>query len=101
MKHATNYEELKPYIPENNFEENYALLTHYLMMSNGDEKSAKRSELINKYNFTDEKLKGAEEFFVSKNVRFKEQVSSFTFRKTECKKTSSSVIHLPEVFLIR
>lgn len=80
MKQSKNYEELKPYIPENNYEENYALLTHYLTMPNGDEKNQKRNELIKNYEFTDEKLNNAQAFFDTKNVRFKcQENSSFTF----------------------
>ena len=71
MKQSKNYEELKPYIPENNYEENYALLTHYLMMPADEDKAEKRNELINKYEFEDKKLSEAEDFFVTKNVRFK------------------------------
>ena len=73
-KQIKNYEELKEYIPQNNYEENYALLTHYLMMPTGEDKTIKRAELIEKYEFEDEKLKEAQDFFDSKNVRFKCQV---------------------------
>ena len=38
-KQSTSYEELEPFIPENNYEENYALLTHYLMMPAGEDKT--------------------------------------------------------------
>lgn len=69
MKQSKNYEELKPFIPENNYEENYALLTHYLMMPAGEDKTKKRNELIKKYEFEDEKLSEAEDFFATKNVR--------------------------------
>lgn len=43
-----NYEELKPYIPQNDNEENYALLTHYLLMDEGEAKSQKHEELVNR-----------------------------------------------------
>ena len=75
-----NYEELKAYIPQNGNEENYALLTHYLMMRNTEQKELKRAELINNFEFTEEKLLQAEKFFHNKNISFTAQVEpSFTF----------------------
>lgn len=75
-----NYEELKSYIPQNGNEENYALLTHYLMMRNTEQKKLKRSELINNFEFTDEKLLQAEKLFQNKTIPFTAQKDpSFTF----------------------
>jgi len=75
-----NYEELKSFIPKNGNAENYALLTHYLMMSNGDDKLKKRKDLIEKYEFTDECLFEAESFFKKKKINFKnKKTTSFTF----------------------
>ena len=37
-----NYSELNPFIPENNNEENYALLTQYLLMRDSEEKKSKK-----------------------------------------------------------
>ena len=72
-----NFEELKTYIPQNGNEENYALLTHYLMMRNGDAKNAKRIELLQKFNFEEEKLNSAENFFSNKNLTFVASQDSF------------------------
>ena len=75
-----NYEELKPYIPQNGNEENYALLTHYLMMHNTEQKELKRAELINSFEFSEEKLLQAENFFHNKNIPFTVQAEpSFAF----------------------
>ena len=75
-----NYEELKSFIPKNGNAENYALLTHYLMMSNGDDKLKKRKDLIEKYEFTDKCLFEAESFFKKKKINFKNKKNtSFTF----------------------
>ena len=38
-----NYQELKAYIPDNDCEENYALLTHYLMMKDDTAKAKKKA----------------------------------------------------------
>lgn len=69
-KKITNYEELKNYIPANDNEENYALLTHYLLMPDGINKENKKSELIKNYEFEAEKVAEAEHFFATKNVPF-------------------------------
>ena len=74
-----NYEELKSYIPLNNNEENYALLTHYLMMSESDIKAQKRIELKEKFDFTDDALLKAEESFAKKVIPFDKKNPSFTF----------------------
>ena len=46
----TNYSELTQYIPQNGNEENYALLTHYLMMRDGEAKNAKRKVIPGRLN---------------------------------------------------
>ncbi len=69
-KKVANYEELKYFVPENDYEENYALLTHYLEMSDGGEKINKRNELVSKYHFDIKKLNDAHEFISKKNVHF-------------------------------
>ena len=75
-----NYEELKPYIPQNGNEENYALLSHYLMMRNGEAKSAKKEELIQIFAFDEDKLTAAEELYRTKIIPFRAQNEpSFTF----------------------
>ena len=75
-----NYEELKPFIPKNNNEENYALLSHYLMMDEGEDKNKKRSELIESFGFSGENLCQAEQFFSSKDISFRHaEKPSFTF----------------------
>ena len=79
-KTKKNYEELKPFIPQNGNEENYALLTHYLMMEEGESKKQKRLELENKFGFTFENLNDAENFFSTKNITFRhKEKPSFTF----------------------
>ena len=79
-KTKKNYEELKPFIPQNGNEENYALLTHYLMMEDGEAKKQKRLELENKFGFTLENLNDAENFFSTKNITFRhKEKPSFTF----------------------
>ena len=76
----TNYSELAQYIPQNGNEENYALLTHYLMMRDGESKNAKRTELIQQFGFEEEKLASAEELYRGKHIPFVAQPnSSFTF----------------------
>ena len=76
----TNYSELAPYIPQNGNEENYALLTHYLMMRDGEAKNAKRTELIQQFGFEEEKLDSAEELYRDKHIPFVAQPNpSFTF----------------------
>ncbi len=75
-----NYEELKPFIPQNNNEENYALLSHYLMMGEGEDKNKKRSELIERFGFSEENLCQAEQFVSSKDISFRHaEKPSFTF----------------------
>lgn len=76
----TNYSELAQYIPQNGNEENYALLTHYLMMRDGEAKNAKRTELIQQFGFEEEKLDSAEELYRGKHIPFVAQLNpSFTF----------------------
>lgn len=76
----TNYSELTQYIPQNGNEENYALLTHYLMMRDGEAKNAKRTELIQQFGFEKEKLDSAEELYRGKHIPFVAQPNpSFTF----------------------
>lgn len=76
----TNYSELTQYIPQNGNEENYALLTHYLMMRDGEAKNAKRTELIQQFGFEEEKLDSAEELYRGKHIPFVAQPNpSFTF----------------------
>ena len=76
----TNYSELAQYIPQNGNEENYALLTHYLMMRDGEAKNAKRTELIRQFGFEEEKLDSAEELYRGKHIPFVAQPNpSFTF----------------------
>lgn len=75
-----NYEELKPYIPQNGNEENYSLLSHYLMMDEGEAKNRKRNELKEVFGFSDEKLFEAESFFSKKDITFRHiENPSFTF----------------------
>ena len=75
-----NYEELKSFIPQNGNEENYALLSHYLMMDKGEAKSKKRSELEKQFGFTPENLNDAEKFFSTKNITFRhKEKPTFTF----------------------
>ncbi len=75
-----NYEELKPFIPKNSNEENYALLTHYLMMEENEQKTQKRIELIEKFDFEESKLTEVENFFKTKEIPFtSKKKSSFTF----------------------
>ncbi len=75
-----NYEELKPFIPQNGNKENYALLSHYLMMDEGETKNIKRSELIETFEFSEENLYLAEQFFSSKEITFRHKDNpSFTF----------------------
>ncbi len=69
-KKLVNYEELKKFIPNNAYVENYALLTHYLEMLDGDVKVNKRNELVSKYHFDLENLNTADEFISNKNVPF-------------------------------
>ena len=79
-KTKRNYEELKSFIPQNGNEENYALLSHYLMMDKGEAKSKKRSELETQFGFTPENLNDAEKFFSTKNITFRhKEKPSFTF----------------------
>ena len=79
-KTKRNYEELKSFIPQNGNEENYALLSHYLMMDKGEAKSKKRSELEKQFGFTPENLNDAEKFFSTKNITFRhKEKPSFTF----------------------
>ena len=76
----TNYSELAQYIPQNENEENYALLTHYLMMRDGEAKNAKRTELIQQFEFEEEKMASAEELYRGKHIPFVAQPNpSFTF----------------------
>lgn len=76
----TNYSELAQYIPQNGNEENYALLTHYLMMRDGEAKNAKRMKLIQQFGFEEEKLDSAEELYRGKHIPFVAQPNpSFTF----------------------
>ena len=79
-KTKRNYEELKSFIPQNGNEENYALLSHYLMMDKGEAKSKKRSELETQFGFTPENLNDAEKFFSTKNITFRHKEKPyFTF----------------------
>ena len=79
-KTKRNYEELKSFIPQNGNEENYALLSHYLMMDKGEAKSKKRSELETQFGFTPKNLNDAEKFFSTKNITFRhKEKPSFTF----------------------
>lgn len=75
-----NYEELKLFVPKNDNEENYALLTQYLMMSSEDARLSKKKELINFFEFEEEKIKDAEIFFSGKDIPFvAPERPSFTF----------------------
>jgi len=79
-KKLVNYEELKEFIPNNGYIENYALLTHYLEMPAGMMKMHWRDELISKYGFSLDKLDAASTFVAKKNVPFKCQENPrFTF----------------------
>ena len=70
MAIAKNYEELKPYIPSNGNEENYALLTQYLLLQDLETKKLKNQELIQNYGFQNEQLTKAETFFSLKKIQF-------------------------------
>ncbi len=75
-----NYEELNPYIPQNDNDENYALLTHFLMMQDGNLKEEKRNDLIQRFGFEEDKLHMAEEFYRRKEIPFTaQQNTNFTF----------------------
>lgn len=75
-----NYEELNPYIPQNDNEENYALLTHFLMMQDGNLKEEKRNDLIQHFGFEEDKLNLAEDFYRRKEIPFAaQQNTNFTF----------------------
>ncbi len=75
-----NYEELNPFVPKNDNAENYALLTHYLMMSNDDDKLKKHKELVEKFEFSDASLLEAETFFKTNKINFIPKTNpSFTF----------------------
>lgn len=75
-----NYEELKPYIPQNGNEENYALLTHFLMMRDGNLKEGKRNDLIQHFGFEKDKLNMAEDLYTRKEIPFTaQQNTNFTF----------------------
>lgn len=75
-----NYEELNPYIPQNDNDENYALLTHFLMMQDGNLKEEKRNDLIQRFGFEEDKLHMAEEFYRRKEIPFTAlQNTNFTF----------------------
>lgn len=75
-----NYEELNPYIPQNDNDENYALLTHFLMMQDGNLKEEKRNDLIQRFGFEEDKLHMAEEFYIRKEISFTaQQNTNFTF----------------------
>ncbi|MBO4640038.1 MAG: DNA (cytosine-5-)-methyltransferase [Treponema sp.] len=75
-----NYEELSPYIPQNGNEENYALLTHFLMMRDGNQKEEKRNDLIQHFGFEEDKLHLAENFYNRKEIPFvAQQNANFTF----------------------
>ncbi len=77
-----NYEKLKVFLPQNGNEENYARLTHYFMMDDGDEKSRKRKELASRFEFIEEKLSEAEKFFSAKDIAFCHKKNpSFTFEE--------------------
>jgi hypothetical protein len=79
-KQPKNYEELKPFIPNNGNEENYALLTHYLQIENIKDKEKKFNELVNKFGFSAFQLAQAEKFYATKNVPFSWHFS--TIKKT-------------------
>ncbi len=79
-KKLVNYSELNPFIPENNNEENYALLTQYLLIRDSDEKKCKKQELIRNFDFTELNLQKAEDFFQTKNIPFvAKENTTFTF----------------------
>ncbi len=79
-KTKKNYEELKSFVPQNGNEENYALLTHFLMMEDGENKNRKRAELKESFGFSEENLCLAEQFFSSKDIIFRHKANpSFTF----------------------
>lgn len=70
VKKHINYGELFEFIPDNENEENYALLTHYLMMDNGEQKQERKKVLIKKYGFNEEAIKNAETFYKTKKIPF-------------------------------
>ena len=79
-KQTKNYEELKPFIPNNGNDENYALLTHYLQMEDTPDKENKFNELVNKYGFSGYKIAQAEKFYDKKVIPFKcQDKPKFTF----------------------
>ena len=78
-KQTKNYEELKPFVPNNGNEENYALLTHYLQMEDTTDKENKFNELVNKHGFSGYKISQAERWYV------KEEYYNRYFFKREIK----------------
>ncbi len=75
-----NYEELNPYIPQNDNDENYALLTHFLMMRDGNLKEGKRNDLIQHFGFEEDRLNMAEDLYTRKEIPFiAQQNTNFTF----------------------
>ncbi len=66
-----NYEELNPFVPNNDNPENYALLTHYLMMKEGKVKISRKDVLIKQFDFEEKKLSLAEDYFKTKKIQFK------------------------------
>ena len=75
-----NLEEFDAFLPQNGYEENAAILTHYLMMNNGKKKTMKKKVLVNEYGFEEGKLKQAEKFYNELDFPFQPQDNpNFTF----------------------
>ena len=75
-----NFEDFNAFLPQNDNEENLAILTHYLMMNSDKKKTAKKRDLIDEYCFEDGKLKLAEKFYSELKFPFLPQKNpNFTF----------------------
>ena len=59
-----NYEELKPFIPNNGNEKDISLLLDYLKMGDSAEKENRFNELVDKYGFSGYKISQAEKCYV-------------------------------------
>ena len=74
-----NYSFLKKYLPTCENDENFALLTHYLLQKNSDIGEKYKEQLL-KNGCSEENLKNAEDDEFLKNIKFcHKENSSFTF----------------------
>jgi len=80
MAGKTNFDELRIFLPNNACSENAALLTQYLFIKDAKKKEEKKQLLIKKFNFEEEQLSNAEDFFTKKKIPFcAKQNPTFTF----------------------